>query len=63
MTRDQLTVAPEYAEGKPIIAIGATGDLRPLIFPPPRHRRNDLRAQPYLVDNIGRVREHRRPDG
>jgi hypothetical protein len=35
LTRDQLTVAPEYAEGKPIIAIGATGDLRPLSIPPP----------------------------
>jgi len=35
LTRDQLTAAPEYAEGKPIIAIGATGDLRPLTIPPP----------------------------
>ena len=35
LTRDQLTVAAEYAEGKPIIAIGATGDLRPLSIPPP----------------------------
>jgi hypothetical protein len=35
LTRDQLTAAPEYAEGKPVIAIGATGDLRPLSIPPP----------------------------
>lgn len=35
LTRDQLTAAPEYTEGKPLIAIGATGDLRPLSIPPP----------------------------
>jgi hypothetical protein len=35
LTRNQLTVAPEYAGGKPVIAIGATGDLRPLSIPPP----------------------------
>ena len=35
LTRDQLAVAPEYTEGKPLIAIGATGDLRPLSIPPP----------------------------
>ncbi len=37
LTRDQLISAPEYTEGKPLIAIGATGDLRPLsILPPTR---------------------------
>jgi PRC-barrel domain protein len=35
LTREQLTAAPEYTEGKPLIAIGATGDLRPLSVPPP----------------------------
>ena len=35
LTRDQLKAAPEYTEGKPTIAIGATGDLRPLSIPPP----------------------------
>ena len=35
LTRDQLTAAPEYTDGKPLIAIGATGDLRPLSIPPP----------------------------
>jgi len=35
LTREQLSAAPEYTDGKPLISIGATGDLRPLSIPPP----------------------------
>jgi hypothetical protein len=33
LTRDQVKAAPEYKEGKPIVALGASGALNPL--PPP----------------------------
>lgn len=30
LTRDQIKAAPEYKEGKPLVVIGPSGDLRPL---------------------------------
>lgn len=30
LTRDQLKAAPEYKEGKPVVALGASGSLEPL---------------------------------
>jgi hypothetical protein len=33
LTRDQLKAAPEYKEGKPLVVLGASGDLKPLNFP------------------------------
>ncbi|HEX5509867.1 MAG TPA: PRC-barrel domain-containing protein [Pseudolabrys sp.] len=30
LTRDQIKAAPEYKEGKPLVVIGASGDLRSL---------------------------------
>jgi hypothetical protein len=30
LTRDQVKPAPEYKEGKPIVVLGASGDLEPL---------------------------------
>jgi hypothetical protein len=30
LTRDQVKAAPEYKEGKPIIVLGASGNLEPL---------------------------------
>ena len=31
LTRDQVKAAPEYKEGKPIIVLGASGNLEPLL--------------------------------
>ena len=33
LTRDQLKTAPEYKDGKPLVVIGAVGDLRSLSEP------------------------------
>ena len=30
LTRDQVKAAPEYKEGKPVVALGASGSLEPL---------------------------------
>jgi hypothetical protein len=35
LTRDQLKAAPEYKDGKPLVVIGAVGDLRSLDTPAP----------------------------
>ncbi|HET7850294.1 MAG TPA: PRC-barrel domain-containing protein [Pseudolabrys sp.] len=35
LTRDQLKAAPEYKEGKPLVVIGASGDLKSLGFSAP----------------------------
>jgi len=32
LTRDQVKAAPEYAEGKPVVVLGALGKLEPLPF-------------------------------
>jgi len=32
LTRDQVKAAPEYAEGKPVVVLGALGRLEPLPF-------------------------------
>jgi hypothetical protein len=32
LTRDQVKAAPEYAEGKPVVVLGALGELEPLPF-------------------------------
>ena len=32
LTRDQVKAAPEYKEGKPIVVLGASGNLEPLRF-------------------------------
>ena len=32
--REQVKAAPEYAEGKPIVVLGAAGKLKPLGFVP-----------------------------
>jgi hypothetical protein len=32
LTRDQVKAAPEYQEGKPVVALGALGKLEPLPF-------------------------------
>jgi hypothetical protein len=34
LTREQVKAAPEYAEGKPIVVLGAAGKLKPLGFVP-----------------------------
>jgi hypothetical protein len=34
LTRDQVKAAPEYADGKPVVVLGASGNLEPLRFPP-----------------------------
>jgi len=34
LTREQVKAAPEYAEDKPIVVLGAAGKLRPLGFEP-----------------------------
>jgi hypothetical protein len=34
LTREQVKAAPEYAEGKPIVVLGAAGKLQPLGFVP-----------------------------
>ncbi len=35
LTRDQIKAAPEYKEGKPLVVIGASGDLKSLGFSAP----------------------------
>jgi len=35
LTKDQIKAAPEYKDGKPLIVIGASGELKPLNFPTP----------------------------
>ena len=35
LTRDQLKAAPEYKDGKPLVVIGAVGNLKPLSIPAP----------------------------
>lgn len=34
LTKDQVTAAPEYKEGKPIVVLGASGSLQPFRFDP-----------------------------
>ena len=34
LTRDALKAAPEFKEGKPLVVIGSTGELKPLDFHP-----------------------------
>lgn len=34
LTRDQVKGAPEYKDGKPVVVLGASGNLEPLRFPP-----------------------------
>ncbi len=35
LSRDQVRAAPEYKDGKPIIVLGASGNLEPLDFDVP----------------------------
>jgi hypothetical protein len=34
LTKDQVTAAPEYKEDAPIVVLGASGSLKPLLFDP-----------------------------
>jgi hypothetical protein len=34
LTKDQVTAAPEYKEDMPIVVLGASGSLKPLLFDP-----------------------------